>query len=488
MKIFNTLVLLLIVVLSSCTAPTAEITILHWNDFHSQNMPWEPASYNPEKHTVGGYALFDAYLDSLEREYPGALRVHAGDDFQGSPVCAVSEGASQIEILNLLKPDFFTIGNHEFDYGWRHVDSLRRHQAEFEMYAANLIDAESGESALPQYKIFRIDRYPVVLIGLTHPELDFLTMRQNLEGVQLADPVNSARDLIRHLKKRGLHTFVVVSHMGIGLDRELAEAVPEIDLIIGGHSHTYMREAEQVNGVWIVQADDRGRYVGLTRFRAEEGEITKLEMDYVETVAGKLTPSPDVEELVMRYENELAEKMNAAIGELKTPWKRGGGESNVGNWIADAFRAAVPGADIAIMNDGGIRKDMPAGEITVRDIWEIAPFGNKLVLFEWSGKELMQALDNMAKRRRSLQFSGINMVLRRGEGLLSAEIDGHPVDPEKTYTIVSNDYTAGQVDKYFGLELPKYRELGLLDRDALIKQVRKQKNIDSKIEGRITYR
>jgi 2',3'-cyclic-nucleotide 2'-phosphodiesterase (5'-nucleotidase family) len=487
MKYFNYIIFVTILVLSSCTAPSGDIVILHWNDFHSQNLPWTPTAYNEEGHKVGGYALFDAYLDSLESRYPHALRVHAGDDFQGSPVCAVTEGASQIEILNRVKPDFFTVGNHEFDYSWRHVDSLRRHLADFEMYAANLVDTRSGENALPPYKVFRIERYPVVLIGLTHPRLDFLTMPENLEGVEVDDPASSTRNLITQLKKRGLHTFVVVSHIGIDGDRELAEAVPEIDLIIGGHSHTYMEEAERVNGVWIVQADDRGRYVGLTRFHAEKGEITSLEMDYVETVAGKLRPSEDVAALISAYEAELAEQMDEKIGELKTPWTRRSGESNIGNWIADAFREAT-GADIGIMNNGGIRKNLDAGPVTVRDIWEIAPFGNRLVTFEWTGEELLEALNNMTVKYRNLQFSGIHLVLEEGEGLLDARVEGQPVDPGKTYTIATNDYTASQSPNYFDMEEPDYTPTGWLDRDVLIRHIRREPVIYSKVEGRIVYK
>ncbi len=486
MKYFNSILFALIIVLSSCTAPSGDIVILHWNDFHSQNLPWTPTAYNDEGHTVGGYALFDAYLDSLENEYPTALRVHAGDDFQGSPVCAVTKGVSQIKILNLVEPDFFTIGNHEFDYSWRHVDSLRRHLADFGMYAANLVDTRNGESALPQYKVFRIRRYPVVLIGLTHPRLDFLTMPENLEGVKVDDPVSSAKNLIRQLKKRGLHTFIVVSHIGIEGDRELAEAVPEIDLIIGGHSHTYMREPEQVNGVWIVQADDRGRYVGLTRFHAEKGEITSLEMDYVETVAGKLKPSKDVEALISAYEEELAEQMDETIGELKIPWVRRSGESNIGNWIADAYREAS-GADIAIMNNGGIRKNLEAGPVTVRDIWEIAPFGNRLVTFEWTGEELLEALNNMAVKRRHLQFSGIRLVLEDGGGLVGAAVDGDPVDPGSTYTIATNDYSASQAPNYFDMPVPDYKDTGWLDREVMIRAVRENPDINTEVEGRIIY-
>lgn len=486
MKYFNYIIFALIVVLSSCTSPTGEITILHWNDFHSQNLPWTPTSYNEDGHTVGGYALFDAYLDSLEGVYPTALRVHAGDDFQGSPVCAVTKGVSQIEILNLVEPDFFTIGNHEFDYSWRHVDSLRQNLADFEMYAANLVDTRNNESALPQYKIFRIKRYPVVLIGLTHPQMDFLTMPENLEGVRVDDPVTSTRSLIKQLKKRGMHTFVVVSHIGIDGDRELAKAVPEIDLIVGGHSHKYMDEAENVNGVWIVQANARGRYIGVTRFYAEKGEIISLDLDYVETVSGKLKPSKDVEALISTYEEELAEQMDEEIGELKTPWVRRSGESNIGNWIADAFREAT-GADIAIMNNGGIRKNLEAGPVTVRDIWEIAPFGNRLVTFEWTGEELLEALNNMAIKRRHLQFSGIRLVLEDGGGLVDAVVDGDPVDPGSTYTIATNDYSASQAPNYFDMPVPDYKATGWLDRDVMIRTIRENPDINTEVEGRIIY-
>ncbi|MEA3391966.1 MAG: bifunctional UDP-sugar hydrolase/5'-nucleotidase, partial [Candidatus Marinimicrobia bacterium] len=452
MKYFNMTVVLLLAVLAGCSAPSADITILHWNDFHSHNTPWVPTSYNKDKHEIGGYAVFDAYLDSLEKVYPGALRVHAGDDFQGSPMCAVTKGFSQIEILNLVKPDFFTMGNHEFDYSWAHLDSLRLNEAKFGMYAANLIDTETGESAAPQFRVFLRKGYRFALIGLTTPYLDELTMPKNLEGIEVADPAETAQNLINTLKNRKIDLFIVVSHMGIGNDRKLAEAVPEIDLIVGGHSHTYMREAENVNGVWIVQADDHGRYVGLTNFHVDEGEITSLEMDYIETITGKLTPSKDVAKIVDAYETELKEAMDEVIGKLERPWIRSGSESNLGNWISDAFREATD-TDIAMMNNGGIRKGLDAGKILVRDIWEISPFGNTLVTFEWTGKELIEALDYMAKHGRSMQVSGIDMMLERNKGLVDAIVGEAEIDINKTYSLCVNNYTASQGEKYFGKKI-----------------------------------
>jgi 2',3'-cyclic-nucleotide 2'-phosphodiesterase (5'-nucleotidase family) len=245
-----------------------------------------------------------------------------------------------------------------------------------------------------------------------------------------------------------------------------------------------MREAEQVNGVWIVQADDHGRYVGVTRFHVDKGDITELDMDYVETVAGKLKPSKDVEAIVTDYEEQLADEMDKVIGTLELPWNPGGDESNLGNWIADAFREAT-GADIAMMNNGGIRKGLPAGKILVRDIWEISPFGNTLVTYEWTGKELMEAMDFMAKDGRSMQVSGVHMLLERRVGLVDILVGEKEVDPERTYTICVNNYTASQAEKYFGKKINDLKETGLIDRDVLVDDVKKDPVIRSEIEGRV---
>lgn len=484
MKRFTIFLSLFMLILVGCSSSEADITLLHWNDFHSHNITWVPTNYNDDDHAVGGYALLDAYLDSLQGVYPSALRVHAGDDFQGSPICAITKGASQIEILNAVKPDFFTIGNHEFDYSWKHLDSLRMNEAKFMMYAANILDAETGESITPEFRIFKRNGYKFALIGVTHPNMDGLTLPENLEGIVVADPAETVQQVIDKLKGHNIDLFVVVSHIGIGLDKKLAEAVPEIDLIIGGHSHTYMNEAQKVNGVYIVQANDHGRYVGVTKFHVEKGEITDLNMDYVETVVGKLRPSQDVAEIVINQEAALVEVMDKVIGKLETPWTRRGDESNLGNWIADAFRERAR-VDIAMMNDGGIRKDLAAGDIKVRDMWEIAPFGNTLVIYEWTGQELLQALDNMAKGGRSMQVSGITMKLENRVGLVEALINDKPIDPNKTYTICLNNYSASQGEKYFGIKIKDLKETGLIDRDVLIDYVKKHPVINSKVEGRV---
>lgn len=484
MKRYTILLSLLMIFLVGCSSSAADITILHWNDFHAHNVTWVPTNHNPDGHAVGGYAVVDAYLDSLEKVYPGALKVNAGDDFQGTPISSMTKGYSQIEILNKVKLDFFTLGNHEFDYGWKNLDSLRVNEAKFMMYAANLLDSESGETVAPEFRIFKRDGYSFVLIGITTPDLDELTIPKNLEGLKLADPAETVKNVMKKLESRNIDLFIVVSHMGIDLDKKLAREVPEIDLIVGGHSHTYLREAINENGVWIVQANAHGRYIGVTSFHVENGEITELKMDYVETVASKIRPSGDIAEIVMRQEAALVEIMDEVIGQLKTPWTRRGLETNLGNWIADAFRHKT-GADIAMMNNGGVRKDLAAGDIKVRDIWEISPFGNTLVTLEWTGKELLEAMDNMVKSGRSMQVSGIEIKFKNRGGLISATVGGKDINPDKKYMICMNNYSASQGEKYFGTKINDVVETGLIDRDVLLEEVRRNPNINSKVEGRL---
>src|SRR6056297_2107738 len=128
----------------SCANKIAETEIIHWNDFHSANLPYTPAYNNPEKIEVGGYAILAGYIDSLRNIYDNALVVHAGDDFQGSPVSSITKGLSQIMILNKIQPDAFTIGNHEFDYGKENLYEVLE-RANFPVVSANIYDEEKGQ-------------------------------------------------------------------------------------------------------------------------------------------------------------------------------------------------------------------------------------------------------------------------------------------------------------------------------------------------------
>lgn len=477
-------VLLLTALTAFSFAEEYQATFIHWNDFHSRNMPWKPGNYNPDGHMAGGYAYLAGLVDSLREVYPKALAVHAGDDFQGTPISSITRGLSQISILNEIKPDFFTVGNHEFDYGLTRLLALQD-SAKFDMYAANVRRDKKGPRLFKSLMI--PDKFPfkAALIGLTTDDLYTLCLPTNLEGIYVENPAETARYLIDSLKNEGVEFIVAVTHQGIGEDIKLAQEIPDIDLIIGGHSHTYMSKPRIEGNTYIVQASSSGRYVGEIHLKTDGKTIQDFDFKILEVRPDKLKPSPEVARIVEYYEAQAGKALDEVIGELKTDWSRKGVESNLGNWLTDAMRAYT-GADIGIQNNGGIRKDLPAGPIRVRDIWEISPFSNKIITFTVTGKEVQKMLDFQVKRGISLQFSGVTFVADTTKEIArKVRIDGKWVIPWKKYTVATNNYVGEQLEKYLGLSDRDIKNLEILDRDLFLKAVRDQKIINSKVEGRI---
>jgi len=491
--------MVLVLMSVSCSAPKAtaveavntsgyDFVILHYNDFHARNTPWVPTRSNAEGLEVGGAAYLDAMMDSVEALYPHALRFHAGDDFQGTPVSSITRGGSQLEILQKMGLDFFTIGNHEFDYGWSvwesALDTLR-----FPVGAANLILTESGEKPLVEYMVFEKFGKKLGLIPLTTPELKNLVLDSNIEGLHVEDPARTARELIVKLKAEGVEFFVALTHQGLDEDMKLAEDVPELDLVIGGHSHSYVPTAKMQGKTRVVQTGSYGRNLGIIKLSLNEGDISDFNYSLEEVQPGKLKASADIQAIVDKYEAMTGRELNEVIGVLKKDWIRGGLVSNIGAWQCDVMLEALD-ADLAFQNNGGIRKDLKAGEIRVRDIWEISPFGNTLVSFEIRGDQLEEMIAYMVRefRFRSLQSGGLMLrVDKESQQIRELQVGGEAVDAEKTYRVVTNNYVAESLEKNFGLKDTAVRDSYLVDRDVLIEAVRAQKFIDGTVGDRVIF-
>ncbi len=484
-KIIN--LILFILVFVSLVVAKDEFVILHWNDLHSHNVSWKPVKHNPKSHYVGGYAYVDAYLDSLMIVYPQALKIHAGDDFQGTPVCSMTKGRSQIEILNAVKPDVFVIGNHEFDYGWKNFQKMIP-DAKFDIYGANVLDVKTKQPLLKDYKIYEINGKKIAIIGITTEELPGLTLSENLEGIKIAGQIETVKKIVEKLKKKNIHLIIAVTHIGIDEDKKLAEAIPELDLIVGGHSHTYLSRAKIIGNTHIVQAASYGRYIGEFKFSCDETKITDFDYKLIEVVSDKIKPSADVKKVVDKFENEVAEEMNVVIGTLKKDWIKGGVESNIGNWMTDVMKEKM-NSDIAITNSGGIRKNLSAGDIKVRDIWEISPFSNTFVTFTIDGKQLQKLVEFMVENENISPQSGLKIVINgKKNKLLKLLVNGKKINPNKKYSIVTNNYMFDQSKKYFGFNPDNSVKTGLVDRYVFLDAVRKQKVIDSKVEGRVVIK
>lgn len=472
----------------SSTTSLEHIQILNWNDFHSSNISRE---MNDEHGTYfrGGAAILKGALDSFRDDSIPVVTVDAGDEFQGSPISSITRGASQIRILNLLNPDVFTIGNHEFDYGSNRLDSLLV-GADFPVISANLINTDTNELFAKPYKILKVGNVKIGFIGLMLQGLPHVSLAENIKNIKVLDSKKVVNKYVSILKD-SVDIFVVVSHMGIENDEELAKANNEIDIIIGGHSHTKHEKPISVNGVLIFHAGSYGRFLGKIDLWVdiELDTILKYDGNLLSLNSRNFSADEKVQAVVDSLENIVGKDLDNVIAELKTDWiEDRNKETNIGNWIADAYRE-FSDADIAIQNSGGIRKSLRKGPVTKRDFWEITPFGNYLVEFKATGEEIFKIFERDI-RGSVPQVSGATLVYDLNaedkKVLKKLLVDNKPVNYDKTYRVATLNFVFDQLLKDFDfLQDRDVKNFYKFDRDILIEAAENQKELFSEVEGRL---
>jgi len=492
----------LLLALACHTGRTERVALLYWGDFHAQNYPFrEAGSSKAPDGGVGGAARFAYMLDSLRAVEGPAICLHSGDEFSGSAECAITRGGSQIRILNQLRPDALQLGNHEFDYGVARLLELLP-DLRFPVVCSNLWDSGRGQPfgapRVRPYVIVRAGRVRVAVIGAIL--LEFRRTYGTEGRLEALDPIPVVRKWATAVSDSA-DLVVLLSHMGYTEDVRLARELGAgyLDVILGGHSHRVLQPPETVNGVLIAHAGDRGRFIGKLVLEVDipGGRVRRYQSELV-PVRG-----PGRENLeVAAYLDSLRRALDARyhldeiVAHLRGNWIREGrGESNVGDWQADAFRM-VAKTDVAFQNSYGIRKDLPEGPVRVRDFWEMNPFSNELVVFEVTGRELLQILEhNCRMEGEMLQVSGVRYEadLARPEGrrlVRAVFTDGRPIRPAGRYTVCTNDYVAKNFWQYLGIDPAgrPIRRLGILDREAFLRVARAQRWIEARKDGRIALR
>lgn len=485
-----------------------EVTILHWNDFHARNQPYQVSKKDPntgEKiyYYVGGVGSMSGYLKKYRT--PNSLVLNGGDDFQGTPISNFTRGKSQIEILNTYNIDAFVLGNHEFDYGQYSLDSALS-LANFDYLCSNVYVTTQKRLMGKPYVVKEINNVKFGIIGITLPELFETSIPANVKDLIMLNSDSVIAAGINELKKQTCDVIVLLSHSGLNEDKVFAEKFyPDLDIIVGGHSHTALFKPVNVNGVIIVQAGSYGRDLGKLDLKIDTDKDTVIDSYgvLIETVLDSniydKQAAQNVDNMIAQYLPEL----NTKIGTLKSDWRASySSESNLGQFEADAFKNQT-GADIGFVNGGGLRKSLLKGDILVGDIWEINPFGNDIQTITVSGKILKQMLKNNIKIRLDKIKSGEGAELLHNSGLtysydskkyyegsddylVSANVNGIEINDTQMYTIATNNYVISQFKKFFG-EIPEEitpKETGWNDRDLIIETVKEMKVINSVLQNR----
>jgi 5'-nucleotidase/UDP-sugar diphosphatase len=499
----------LALLLAGCAAvapPPLKLTVLHTNDHHGRFWPDADGEYG----MAARKTLVDRVRAEVEADGGALLLLDAGDVDTGVPESDLQGAEPDFRAMNAIGYDAMTVGNHEFDQP-RAVLDKQRSWASFPLLAANIY-REDGTRLFEPYRIFERGGRRIAVLGLTTDDTPKMVAPEHLKGVTVRAPIAEAAALVPELRARA-EMVIALTHMGHypdgahGVnapgDVEMARAVAGIDLIVGGHSHSAVcmtapnrREAEHVpgapctpdrqNGTWIVQAQNWGRYLGRADFRIDAGQVRLVHyallpvnlmrrlpdgsrVPYTEVIA----QDPALHALLAPYQAAGQQRLGAEVARSDGVLVGEGVRSRPTNLGVAVTRSMIAktGADLALMNSGGIRDSLPAGRITYRDLLKVQPFGNTLVVVEMSGAELLDYLRAAARMTPDsggfAQIAGATLVIE-GDRLVDARVGGAPVDPARRYRIALNSFTAGGGDGYPRLtDRPGYIDTGFVDVEAL---------------------
>ena len=406
---------------------STEIIILHANDMHSK---------------IDNFGKLAYLADSLRKMHKYVFLVSAGDNFTGNPIVDMypDNGYPMIDLMNMLHFDVTAIGNHEFDMG-QELQNKRRAQATFPYISCN-IDASQALVKQPEpYVILKAGKIKIPFLGIIQIGENGLpdSHPSRLEGIKFTDGIAKAKDFMWLKEKYGM--LIGLTHLGVEVDEPLAAAYPQFDVIIGGHSHTTMTKPMMVNDVMIVQTGSGLKNIGITTLQVTKGKITDRKYELV-PLAGIKGTKPEVQAVIDKYNSN--EEMSRVVAYAETAFAN---EEELGCMMTDAITAQMK-IDFAFQNGGGIRiPTLPQGNIMLKDIFRLDPFGNQVVTFKMTYDEIKSLICNAYNREKSIDLvpSGMTYtVIVNSEGLCTdvemKDMSGNLIDPAKTYTVGVNSY------------------------------------------------
>ncbi|MCL1113056.1 MULTISPECIES: bifunctional UDP-sugar hydrolase/5'-nucleotidase UshA [Shewanella] len=475
-----------------------KFTVLHTNDNHGRFWHNSDGEY--------GMAARKALIDQIRAEVSSnggeTLVLSGGDINTGVPESDLQDALPDFIGMNEIAYDAMAVGNHEFDNPLAVLDS-QRSIANFPMLAANIYKAD-GTRYFDAYKVFDINGLRVAVIGLTTEDTAKIGNPEYISELTFTDPATEAAKVIAEIKEADVADLIfATTHMGHYADGQNGSNAPgdvtlartltagDLSAIIGGHSqnpvcmepdtNAYADFApgddctpDMQNGTYIMQAHEWGKYVGRADFEYFNDELhlasykllpvnlktTVTDADGNETeafVAEEITPDAELEELLAYYQergqgqlDEVIATTDALLDGVRANVRNM--QTNLGRLIAEAQRTKV-GADIGVMNSGGVRASIEAGNITYRDVLTVQPFGNTVTLMSMTGAEITDYLGTVASFQRGAgayaQITGVKMIVDcAAKTVAISEINGKDYSPTESYSFTVPSFNAAGGDGY----------------------------------------
>ena len=483
---------------SPTVTSSPRLRVIGFNDFHGA---FESRA-GPRGQMFGGAGAFVASIRRAQRECaPPAcysVLVDGGDEFQGTPASNLAFGRTVVTLFDSLEVTAAALGNHEFDYG---QDSLRARlrQASYSVLSANLRDTLGNIPAwIRQDTIVQRGPLRVGIIGISTIETPKTTRAINVTDLRFLDPAPIVSERARSLRARGANVVVVTGHVGGFCNAErvctgeifdmVNRLTERVDVVVSGHSHSLINT--RLRGVPIVQARSRGEAIDVVDIAVGDtsenrsGDIAGsrvISADVLDIVADTIQPDPQAARIAKAAVDAVAGIIAQPVGRILTDMRRDSSQYPLGNLIADAMREAAK-SDIAVMNNGGIRANLLAGDVNFGRLYEVQPFGNTLFTLKVRGADLRGYLSRLvAGSNVRAHISGATLrydpARPADDRLVDVRIGGRSIDANRLYTITLNDFmvTGGDGLGLAGVAL-ETAATNIVDLDALVAYVRARPN------------
>lgn len=452
---------------ATCVAPAEELVLLTTNDTHS--------NIDFDKGGKGGILPRKAIIDSVRKAEKNVILVDAGDMVQGTLYFKYFRGDVEYPIFNMMDYDIRILGNHEFDNG---LDELAAHWKDVKgnRLSANYdFTGTPAEGIFKPYVIKKVGKKKIGFIGI-NVDPESLIAKDNYPGMKYTDAIQKANELAAELRnKKKCDLIVAVTHIGYEMtpgkasDVELARQSRDIDIIIGGHSHTFVDPStpektpfwiENAVGkpVLVTQTGKYGKNVGYIKIDLNNLAGKKFTYEYI-PVTDRFSPESydkEIQAFLAPYRAKVDSVNSNVIGwslQEMSNSDRNGAYANwtadfamwAGSHIADSIKASgvvFPDVDLAIMNVGGIRQVMNKGAITEGQMLSTFPFSNRLTIVEIKGEDIIEGLKVAAAKGGEAISENMRVVTDDNGNLLRVVIDGEEMEPDKKYVMATIDYVA----------------------------------------------
>ncbi|WP_038879811.1 bifunctional UDP-sugar hydrolase/5'-nucleotidase UshA [Vibrio jasicida] len=443
---------------------TYKLTVLHTNDHHGRFWQNKYGEYG----MAARKTLIDELRAEIQAEGGSVLLLSGGDINTGVPESDLQDAEPDFKGMSKIGYDAMALGNHEFD---NPLEVLFKQQewANFPMLSANIYDKETGKRLFQPYAMFNKQGIKIAVIGLTTEDTAKLGNPEFIGEVDFRDPKEEAKKVIAELKETEKPDLIfAVTHMGhyengnrgvnapgdVALARYLNEG--DLDMIVGGHSQEPVcMEGPNVikknfmpgdeckpdvqNGTYIVQAYEWGKFVGRADYEFRNGELSMVSYDLIPVnlkkkikvngesqrvlIQDEINQDEAMLEFLRPYQEQGHDKLNVKIAESNGKLEGDRNvvryqQTNLGRLIATAHMERAK-ADFAVMNSGGVRDSIEAGDITYKDVLTVQPFGNMVSYVDMSGKEVLDYLNVVATKPVDsgayAQFAGISMTVENGK-------------------------------------------------------------------------